>query len=119
MASKSILGDIGNGLKKFFGIVIGAAKVAQPIVAVLFPGVSSLYSVIVNEVANVETAAVAAGMQSGSGAQKLAAVLASPAVQAEFAAIEKALGVPTLSVEEQTAFINAVVASLNALPAKS
>jgi hypothetical protein len=112
----SILSDIGNGLKKFFGKALPIAEAAEPIINVAFPGVSTLYDTVVTEVANAETAAIAAGAQNGTGAQKLAAVLASPGVQSAFAAIEAAGGISAPTTAQQTAYINAVVASLNALP---
>lgn len=119
MASfKSILGDIGSGLKKFFGVAIDAAKVAEPIIDVAFPGFAPLFNAGVSEVANAETAAIAAGSQSGTGEQKLAAVLASPTFQTAVEAFEGTSGIP-LNATQQTAFINAIVAALNAIPAAS
>jgi hypothetical protein len=113
----SILSDIGSALKKFFSRAVTVAEAVAPIVDVAFPGIAGLYNAVVGEVANAETAAIAAGAQNGTGAQKLAAVLASPTVQTAFATIEQQLGVGKLTTEQQTAYINAVVATLNSLPA--
>lgn len=112
---KSILSDIGNGLKKFFGVAETVAKDVEPIIDVAFPGIAGLYSATVTEVGNAETAAIAAGAQNGSGPQKLAAVVAAitPAFQ-QYAA-QTGLQAPTIATIEN--WVNAVVASLNAIPA--
>jgi hypothetical protein len=116
MASfKTILSDIGSGLKKFFSMADGVAKAAEPIVDVAFPGIASLYNTTVTEVGNAETAAIAAGAQSGSGAQKLAAVVA--AVTPYFTQYASQNGLPAPTSAVITNYVNAVVASLNAIPA--
>jgi hypothetical protein len=111
----SILSDIGNGLKKFFSVAVTVAEAAEPIVAVAFPGVSSLYDSTVTAIANAETAAIAAGAQTGTGAQKLAAVVA--AITPTFTAYAAANGLPTPTTTTITNWVNAAVASLNAIPA--
>jgi hypothetical protein len=117
MASfKSILEDVGNGLKKFFGVAVTVAQDAEPIIDLAFPGIGTLYNLTVAEVAKAETAAIAAGQQNGTGAQKLALVIQAitPAFQ-EYAATS---GIPTASQAATiTSWVNAVVASLNAIPA--
>lgn len=114
MASFStILSDIGNGLKKFFGAAEKVAVAAEPIIDIAFPGVAPLYNATVNEVAAAETAAIAAGAQSGSGEQKLAAVVA--AITPTFTAYAQANNIP-VNATTITAWVNAVVASLNAIP---
>lgn len=116
MASfKTILSDIGNGLKKFFNVADGIAKAAEPIVDVAFPGIAILYNTTVTEVGNAEAAAIAAGAQSGSGAQKLAAVVA--AVTPYFTQYSSQNGLPAPTSAVITNYVNAVVASLNAIPA--
>lgn len=118
MASfKSILADIGNALKKVFTVGVEVAKAAEPIIAIAFPGITNLYTATVTEVANAETAAIAAGAQSGTGAQKLAAVIA--AVTPTFTAYASANGLATPTEATVTAYVNAVVASLNAIPSTS
>lgn len=111
----SILSDIGSGLKKFFSAVVPIAEAAEPIVAVAFPGISALYTATVTEVANAETAAIAAGAQSGSSTQKLAAVVA--AITPTFTAYAAANGMPAPTTATITTWTNAIVASLNAIPA--
>lgn len=117
MASfSSILSAIGNGLKKFFGIVIEGAVVAEPLVDTLFPGIAALYNLTVNEVAKAEAAAIAAGQQNGTGPQKLAMVI--QAIEPVFQAYAAQTGIP--SAQQVTIiqnWVNAVVASLNAIPA--
>ena len=116
MASfKSILSDIGNGLKKFFGIAVEAAQVATPFVDVAFPGIGPLYTATVAAAAQAEAAAVAAGQQNGTGPQKLAMVVA--AVEKQFQDFASANGISSVTVKTIENWVNAVVASLNAIPA--
>jgi hypothetical protein len=115
MSFMSILSDIGSGLKKFFEKAIPVAEAVEPIVAVAFPGISVLYTATVTEIANAETAAIAAGAQSGTGAQKLAAVVA--AITPTFTAYASAQGLPAPTTTTITNWVNAAVASLNAIPA--
>jgi hypothetical protein len=117
MASfKSILSDIGNGLKKFFGIAVEAAQAAEPIIDAAFPGIAALYNATVNEVAKAEAAAIAAGTQNGTGAQKLALVIS--AIEPVFQEYAAATGIPSANQTAIiTSWVNAVVASLNAIPA--
>jgi hypothetical protein len=114
---KSILSDIGNGLKKFFDKALPVAEAAEPIVDAAFPGIAALYNSTVAEVSSAETAAIAASAQSGSGAQKLAAVVAAITPTFEQYASENGLPAPTEAVI--TNYVNAVVASLNAIPAEA
>lgn len=103
---KSILSDIGNGLKKFFSIAVTEATAVEPFVDSLFPGIAPLYNSVLAEVAKAEAAAVAAGAQNGTGAQKLALVV--QAIAAQF---------PQYTPAQLTTVINGVVAGLNAIPA--
>lgn len=118
MASfKSILSDIGHSLKTFFSLADSVAKAAEPIVDVAFPGVAALYNATVAEVGNAETAAIAAGAQSGTGTQKLAAVVAAISPTFTQYAAQNGLAAPTTAII--TDYVNAVVASLNAIPSAS
>ena len=57
MASFStILSDIGHGLKLFFTGAVTVAKAAEPVVDILFPGVSVLYNTTVILLERQETA---------------------------------------------------------------
>jgi hypothetical protein len=117
---ESILSHIGSTLKKVFtGTVaqdiLKTAEVAEPLVALAFPGVAALYAATVSEVAAAETAAIAAGAQTGTGAQKLAAVVA--AITPTFNAYLKAQGLPTQTAETVEKWVNTVVAGLNSIAA--
>ena len=105
MSFTSILSDVGNGLKKFFGIAVTEATAIEPFVDALFPGVATLYNTVLTEVGKAETAAIAAGSQNGTGVQKLALVV--QAVTAQF---------PQYTPATVTTIVNGVVAGLNAIP---
>lgn len=117
MSFISILDDVGSALKKFFGVEITVAQAAEPIVDLAFPGISVLYNATVNEVATAETAAIAAGVQTGSGPQKLALVVA--AIEPTFNQYLQAQGLPAQPTATIENWVNAVVAGLNAIPATS
>ncbi len=102
----SILSDVGNALKKFFGGAVKVATAAEPFVDALFPGVALLYNSVLAEVGKAETAAIAAGQQNGTGAQKLALVVQAVAQQ-----------FPQYTPSQLEIIINGVVAGLNAIPA--
>ena len=111
----TILSNVGNALKKFFGVAVTVAQVAEPLVDIAFPGISTLYNLTVAEAVKAETAAVAAGQQNGTGAQKLALVVA--AITPVFTQYAASSGIPTAQQATAiTAWVNAVVASLNAIP---
>ena len=114
MASfKSILSAIGHGLKVFFTGAVSVAVKAEPFVDIIFPGVAVLYNATVNAVAAAESHAIAAGAQNGTGAQKLAFVV--QAIEGDFAAYAKSNGI-TYDPSHVEAWVNAVVAGLNAIP---
>ena len=109
----SVLSDIGKGLKKFFTIATDAAQVAEPFIDVLVPGIAPLYNATVAAAVQAETAAIAAGSQNGTGAQKLAFVVA--AIEKDFEAYAKTAGISYNATTVQN-WVNAVVATLNAIP---
>ena len=112
----SILSAVGHGLKVFFTGAVKVAVAAEPIVDIAFPGISALYNVTVNEVAKAEAAAIAAGQQNGTGAQKLALVIA--AITPVFQDYANQTGIPSAQREQTIInWVNAVVASLNSIPA--
>ena len=117
MSFKSILSDIGHGIKNVFDAGQIAAKAAEPFVDLAFPGVAPLFNSIVQQVGMAEAAAAAAGAENGTGAQKMALVLKS--IETSIANYEKTnnLATPMTQVQIEAA-ANAVVAFLNALPAK-
>ena len=102
----SVLSAIGNGLKKFFTGAVEVAEAAEPFVDALLPGIAPLYNSVLAEIAKAETAAIAAGQQNGTGAQKLALVV--QAIVQQF---------PQYTPAQLTIIINGVVAGLNAIPA--
>jgi hypothetical protein len=110
----SVLSNIGHGLKLFFTGAVKVAQVVEPEVDILFPGIAALYNTTVNAVADAETKAIAAGSQNGTGAQKLALVISS--INTDFAAYAKSQGI-VYDQTHVTAWVNAAVAGLNALPA--
>lgn len=114
MSFKSILGDIGKGLEKVFHIGTEVAEVAEPFVDAVLPGVAGLYNTTVSAVATAESAAIAAGAQNGTGAQKLALVVQS--IEGDFNAYCKAQNLPVPAAGVIENYVNAVVASLNAIP---
>lgn len=114
----SILSDIGNVLKKVFSVATTVATAAEPFVDLAtagMPGVPALYNTTVSAAIAAEAAATAAGAQNGTGAQKLALVVAS--VTSSFNAYATANGLTTPTQATIEAYVNAVVASLNAIPA--
>lgn len=127
-ASKpSFLSTVGSRLKSFFAkalpifedITKGAVQ-AEPLVDIALDSTgnapaAALYNTVAGEVLGAETAAIAAGTQNGTGAQKAAAVLSSSAVQKAFSDFEAAVGVAPHSTSQQLAYVNGVVATLNNL----
>jgi hypothetical protein len=114
---KSILSDIGKGLQKFFTVAVKVGQAAEPFVDIAFPGISGLYNATVNAVAAAENAAIAAGQQNGTGAQKLAYVVG--VIEADFNAYAAANGIATPSQTVIENWVNAVVAGLNAIPSST
>lgn len=110
----SILSNIGHGLKVFFSVATPIATAAEPFVAVVFPGVSGLFNTVVAEVGKAEGLAAAAGAQTGSGPQKLAAVVAS--LEGSFNNYAKANNI-TWDATKSEAFVNLAVQMLNLIPA--
>lgn len=114
----SILSAVGNGLKKFFGVATEAAVAAEPVIDVVFPGIAPLYNLTVAEVVKAESVAIAAGQQNGTGQQKLALVV--QAITPVFQEYAASTGIPSAQQAQTiTNWVNAVVASLNAIPSAS
>lgn len=109
----SILSAIGHGLKVFFTGAVNVAVKAEPFIDIIFPGIGVLYNATVNAVAAAESHAIAAGAQNGTGAQKLAFVV--QAIESDFATYAKANGI-TYDPSHIEAWVNSVVAGLNAIP---
>lgn len=110
----SILSNIGHGLEKLFGVAVKVAEDAEPLVEVLFPGISALFNTTVTAAGIAESAAIAAGSQNGTGTQKLAMVIQS--IEGSFNAYALANKLPIPSAAQIEAAVNAAVAFLNAIP---
>lgn len=110
----SVLQHIGGLFKEVFHVGVEAAQAAEPVIDVAVPGIAALYNSTVAIVAGAEMTATAAGAQNGTGTQKLAAVVSA----LEPIAVEyfKSIGI-TADQSVITNWVNAVVASLNAIPA--
>ena len=70
----TFLQKLGHDLAMIFKIGTAVAVAAEPIINVAFPGWAALYDTTVQMVQQAEAAAVNAGAQNGTGAQKLAMV---------------------------------------------
>lgn len=111
----TFLQHVGNFFKTIFADVARVAVAAEPVVDVAFPGIAPLYNATVQAVATAEAAGTAAaGAQKGNGPAKLAAVTA--AIEPIALAYLKQNNI-TANSAQIAAWINAVVATLNALPA--
>ena len=112
MSVKSFLETVGRDFKKF--VLPYAATAGEVAVSAFAPALGPMFDSTVTAVVTAEKSAAAVGKQTGSGTQKLAAV-----VQLMGPLIAQGLqdaGKPndTAAVE---AYINSVVAVLNAAPA--
>jgi len=123
MANKfvSFLEAVGADFKKGFEAAFPYVEKATQIAAAaelpissLDPAVGVVFSAVVNECLNVEQKFAAMGQQTGSGPQKLQTVaqILGPVITQVF----QATGRPTDAVTVN-AYISAVVAFLNAVPA--
>jgi hypothetical protein len=139
MSFKSFLSaaghDIGVGLKDVFnflgsaqgqatiaGVETGAAtitSVINPAAGAALVGFEGLLNAGLKEVVAVEASAAAAGMQSGTGAQKSAAVIA--AISPNVGTFLQSIGVTNATAAQEealaTALSNGIVSILNAIPA--
>ena len=116
MASfKSILEDIGHGLAVFFKAAIPAAEAAEPVIDLIFPGISVLYNSAVAAAVKAEAVAISAGQQNGTGQQKFAIALTE--IEPIFTAWYQTNYGSTPSLTTIENWLNAIVATLNAIPA--
>jgi len=111
---------VGKVLKAVATVAKPVADIATPVLEALFPqfaapiaAADNLVTKIATEAVAVESAAAAAGTQTGTGAQKLEAVLQAtgPAINAWVAA--NFPGAKEVSTAAQAGLVNAVVAILN------
>lgn len=123
MSFKSVLAKIGADVKEVFAYigspqgqaVIAAGEGVVETVAPQLTGVINLANGFITEAAKTEALAAAAGAQTGSGVQKLNAVVA--AVTPQVLAFAKSNGLPTPTSATIQAAANGIVAFLNALEA--
>ena len=113
MSVKTILSDVVKGFEKVFKIGETVAKDVEPLVDTLFPGFATMFNGIVTEAATVEAAAVSANAQSGTGAQKLAAVVSAVSPSIINYAAANGLAAPTAT--NITNIVNSAVTVLNNL----
>jgi len=109
---KSFLSGLGHVLGKIFnpGVIRSAATVAD----ILLPEFSVLINATATAVINAEASAIAAGQQSGSGAQKAALVIAQ--IEKQYNDFAAANNIPVIPEAKQK-FVDAFVAILNSFPA--
>lgn len=110
---KSFLSGLGHVLGKIFnpGVIRSAATVAD----ILLPGFAGLINATATAVINAETAAIAAGQQSGTGEQKAALVIAQ--IEKSYTDFATANGIPVIP-DNIRKYVDAIVAALNSFPAQ-
>jgi len=111
----TFLQHVGSFFKTIFADTVRVAGAVEPVVDLAFPGIATLYNSTVQAVSVAEAAGEAASSSAaGNGAAKLAAV--TSAIEPLAVAYLKSQGI-TANTTQVQAWINAVVATLNALPA--
>ena len=115
MSVKTFLQSAESIAKKAFSGVITAELWAAPIEEKVFPGYAGLIAFGVSELASLKTATAAASSGTMTDEQIAAAIIGTlePAIQ-QWAG---AAGVPAPTTDEVTAWINALIAGLNAFRA--
>lgn len=122
MASfKSVLETIGKDVKSVFGWlgspkVAGVVAEAGAVIDAVYPpaaGLVALAEAGLTEIIKIEALAAGAGVQTGTGTQKLAAVTA--AVAPEVLAYAQQHGLPVPTADKIQNAVNALVAFANAL----
>jgi hypothetical protein len=106
---QTLLQDIGNVLGKVFNVSLAVAAVAEPVVAVGFPGMATIYNLTLTAAAQAEQAAVAAGATQSTTLLKT--IAATQAVTPYALAYAQQAGLPAPSVAIVTAYAQAVILS--------
>lgn len=92
------------------------AQAVSPFIGIAFPAIAPLFNMTVAAIGQAEaTGQAALASASGGGTQKLATVIAS--LEPGFVAYYQSQFGATPTLAQIEAYVNAVVASLNALPA--
>jgi hypothetical protein len=121
---QSWLSKVGSFLGKILGVVATEAapieKIAEPVALALLPQFAPLineadgiFSKIVSEAVVAESAKAAVGQATGSGAEKLAAVLTNIGPVIDGWVNSNFPGAATVSTVAKSGLVNAVVAILN------
>ncbi len=110
----SILSNIGKTLEKIFVAGSRAARLAEPFVDTVYPGIGPLFNAVVDEAVKAESLAIAAGQQNGTGPQKLASVVS--AVEPNFTAFAKANNIAPLTTAQIESAVSLLVGFLNSIP---
>lgn len=116
MSFLTVLEKIGQDIAKIFTeaepVINEIQTVATPFENVFMPGLSAMIQTGLTAIYNTEAMAALAGKQTGSGAVKLSAVIATIAPQ--IAPDLKAIGVTAPTNTQYTNFISALVQAANA-----
>jgi hypothetical protein len=114
MASfKSVLSGIGHFLIKYI-FSPQAIAIEASVADIALPGFIPLINAAATAIIGAETAAIAAGKQSGSGEQKAAMVISQ--IEQVYTTFATANGIPVIPANIKL-FVDAVVAALNSFPA--
>ena len=113
MSFKSVLEHIGHGILVGLHITEQVAVVAEPFVAVAAPQIVGLYSGILSAAMSAEAAAAGS---SGTGAQKLALVLAGQLPNIEKVFADNGIAMPTADINK---WASAIVDTIKLIPAPS
>ena len=133
MSVKSFLEDFGKDFVKVFqflgspsgqAVITGVEDASVALAGPAGPAVAAVENVInatLKQVISVEAVAAAAGQQTGTGAQKAAAVVTAIAPQVSAVLVAAGVSSPTAAQVQTlaTAINNGVVSVLNAIPAAS
>ena len=125
-AKQSWLSKIGSFIAKVARVVVTdvapAEKIAVPVAEALLPEfipliatADGIFSNIVKEVVNAETVQAVAGTATGTGAQKLAQVLAASGPILDQWVAANFPGATQVADAQKAGLINAIVAILNAI----
>jgi hypothetical protein len=112
----SVLKKIGQDIEKVFAskpFQVGE-QLAETVVGLAFPGIGPLFNLTAQAVMTTEQNFAAVGKQSGTGQEKLAAVLT--AAGNLIAQGLKDAGVSNVTQDKVAGYISAVVTVLNAAP---
>lgn len=115
-AGSEILSIFKNDVNPIIKEGAAVAQGVEPIVNLAFPAIAPLYDLTVSAVVNAEaTGQAILGSATGGGAQKFASVIAG--LEPAFISYYTQQFGTTPTLAQITAYVNAVVAMLNALPA--